>query len=144
MWTVYANLSWKTLYARNVSAIQCANIVNVFRYSLHHGLEFKGKAVLIREKCLPYQPSIDATQLVSWTVLLSVNPRTTRVRLREHYIPVSSMETAAVRIILHILIFLYWNYGIKSRNPLTYSFNASSHELAKYNAVPNSGASQQR
>ena len=142
--TVYVNLSWRTLYARTV-----------FKFSVQTSLKFlasfctmhsssKIRQCLSVEKRPTCQPSIDATQLVSWTALLSVTPRTTRVRLPQHYISVSSMETAAVRVILRILIVPCWNDGIKGRNPLTYSVNASSHVLAKYNAVPNSGASQQK
>jgi hypothetical protein len=77
-------------------------------------------------------------------VLLSVTPRTTRVRLRQQYVLVRSMETAAVRVLFHILIVPIRNYGIKGRNPLKYSVSTSSHVLAKYNVVPNSGASQQK
>jgi hypothetical protein len=144
MWTVYTNLSWNTLYTRTVFGIQCANIVTFMASVCSMDSSSMIRQSLSVEKRPTCQHSIEATQLVSWTVLLSVTPRTKRVRLRQHYIPVRSMETAAVRVIFHILIVLYWNYGIEGRDPLTYSVNTFSHVLAKYNAVPNSGASQQK
>jgi hypothetical protein len=138
------NLSWNTLYARTVFGIQCVNIITFFASVCIMDSSSMIWQCLSVEKRPTCQPSIDATKLVSWTVLLSVTTRTKGVRLRQHYIPVRSMETAAVRDIFHILIVPHWNYGIKGRNPLTYSVNTFSHVLAKYNAVPNSGASQQK
>lgn len=140
MWTEYGNLSWKTLFARTVFGIQCGNIVNVFGFSRHHGLEFKDKAVLIRGK------ASDMSTIHRRNAVGKLNraPIGNSKNYAYETIPVSSMETAALSVILHILIVPYWNVGIKGRNPLTYSVNTSSHVLAKYNAVPNSGASWQK